>query len=229
MTFYHPFSPSVSLKSKTLIVPVVSIGNVPQLAVDLLITTFDLKQIGIFDSRDLVPVVGPREEGPGVSTPLELYGKDGVDIVVVQQRSPVLKMHKEAFSTALVKFVQKNELGALLYLTGVDLSNRSDAQMLAPTYSLIPPPAPSKSENIPFIPGGGLTRRLLSLAPSSTPWKVPTAAILQFVLEGDNRADAEFLAGVVARVLKLSVAQWKQPGSWSVGLFGTPHDQTLYG
>ena len=89
--------------------PVVSVGNVSQLAADLLIENLGLEQIGIFDSRDLIPVVGPREKGLGISTPLEctshlqksittytdyniVYGKDGTEIVVIQQRSPVLKV-----------------------------------------------------------------------------------------------------------------------------------------
>jgi proteasome assembly chaperone 2 len=50
----------------------VSAANVAQLAVDLLIASLSLRSIGLFDSRDLVPVVGGREDGEeGVSTPLE--------------------------------------------------------------------------------------------------------------------------------------------------------------
>lgn len=86
----------------------------------------------------------------------------------------------------------------------------------------------TKASPIPLIPGGGLTRRLLSQIDSSE-WNIPTAAILQFILEGDNRADAEFLANAVSRILELRVECWRQPPSWNVGLFGTPHDQTLYG
>lgn len=98
---------------------------------------------------------------------------------------------------------------------------------------------PSKaSSSIPLIPGGGLTRRILTLIDSDSDpvsnWpSMPTAAILQFVLEGDNRADAAFLAGVVSKIVELRMYkdrdEWKQPPSWRVGLFGTPHDQTLYG
>lgn len=52
--------------------PIVSTANVPQLAVDLLITSLALEQIGIFDSGDLVPVVGGREDGDkGITLPLE--------------------------------------------------------------------------------------------------------------------------------------------------------------
>jgi proteasome assembly chaperone 2 len=83
--------------------------------------------------------------------------------------------------------------------------------------------------DIPFIPGGGLTRRILSsLSPG---WSLPVAALLQFALEGDNRADAHMLATVVAKILGIdgAVKEWKQPGSWKQGLFGAPPDQTLYG
>jgi proteasome assembly chaperone 2 len=84
-------------------------------------------------------------------------------------------------------------------------------------------------KSIPFIPGGGLTRRVLSSLAEG--WPIPTAAILQFVLEGDNRADAQLLAAVVAKVLELdsTIIEWKHPSSWRQGLFGTPHEQTLYG
>jgi proteasome assembly chaperone 2 len=83
--------------------------------------------------------------------------------------------------------------------------------------------------NIPFIPGGGLTRRILASIPQD--WDVPTASLLQFVMEGDNRIDAHLLAGVVAKVLNFDsqIQTWRQPNSWNEGLFGAPHDQTLYG
>lgn len=52
--------------------PVVSTANIAQLAVDLLIASLSLRVIGVFDSRNLVPVVGGREdEAEGISTPLE--------------------------------------------------------------------------------------------------------------------------------------------------------------
>ncbi|PAV18989.1 proteasome assembly chaperone 2 [Pyrrhoderma noxium] len=266
MTFYYPLSDSITLKSKTLIVPVVSAGNVAQLAVDLLISTLKLEQIGVFDSRDLIPVAGGREDGPGISTPLELYGKDGIDVVVIQQRSPILKSHKDAFTSTFSNFIKESQFSAVLLLSGVDLSNRSDSQMNSPTYSLLGPgtanlessplsllsqlpkytfspsqgsvlnmgpvPIPTSTDPaplIPLIPGGGLTRRFLSLSSSLS--NIQIAAILQFVLEGDNRNDAEYFASVVSGILKLGVkpGSWVQPESWKVGLFGTPHDQALYG
>ncbi|KAI9509734.1 PAC2 family-domain-containing protein [Russula earlei] len=256
MSFYHPIVP-FDLHGKTLIVPVVSTANIAQLAIDLLIASLSLRIIGVFDPRDLVPVIGGREDGEeGVSTPLELFGKEGCDVVVIQQRSPVLVSRKQEFIDELLQFVRESRPSASLFLSGVDMSDRTDAQMTTPTYYIHPQSSPPWENSplssisqlpipeysspvvqypggthdegpIPFIPGGGLTRRILSNLPES--WAIPTAALLQFVLEGDNRSDASFMAAVVAKVLSLKVQEWKQPFSWQQGLFGTPHDQTLYG
>ena len=89
-----------------------SAANVAQLTADLLIASLSLRLIGVFDSCDLVPVVGGRDDREeGVSTPLErepsaqfkflsilathsilpaVFGKEGCDVLVIQQRSPVL-------------------------------------------------------------------------------------------------------------------------------------------
>jgi len=90
-----------------------------------------------------------------------------------------------------------------------------------------PPQEGDERSAISFIPGGGLTRRILSSFPAG--WTIPTAGLLQFVLEGDNQADAGLLASVVVKVVGKDITQWRQPGSWRDGLFGTPHDQSLYG
>ncbi|EPQ57034.1 hypothetical protein GLOTRDRAFT_115124 [Gloeophyllum trabeum ATCC 11539] len=266
MSFYYPKTP-FSLAGKTLVVPIVSAGNVSQLAVDLLIASFSLKHVGIFNPKDVIPVVAAREDGEsGVTTPIELYGQDGVSIVVVQQRSPALKNRKQEFTESLLDFIQTSGIASVLFLSGINSSNRADSQMITPTYHIVPSNSPSiaqtslssilnlpipsytspspqyrlsdqvirpiESTPIPFIPGGGLTRRILSTIstyPSS--WSIPTACLLQFVMEGDNRGDAHLLAAVSAKVLGIDarITEWKQPSSWQVGLFGTGHDQTLYG
>ncbi|CAK5281792.1 unnamed protein product [Mycena citricolor] len=250
----HPTS-NIDLKGKTLVLPVVSTANVAQLAVDLLIASLQLERIGIFDSLYLVPVVGSAESGQGVCTPLELYGTPGLDVVFAQQRSPVLKSQKAEFVSAFSDFIRTSGIAATLVLSGVDLSNRTDSQMITPTYQLSRPdvsttplarlaslplpkytsPVPHRpmDENqaqIPFIPGGSLTRRILDRFWDDQ--SLPTAAaILQFALEGDNRADSAMLASAVVATLDLKVAGFVEPASWKQGLFGAPPipDETLYG
>ena len=102
-----------------------------------------------------------------------------------------------------------------------------------PTYTspIIQQPTedPESNVQVPFIPGGGLTRRFFLSLPKD--WSIPTAAILMFAMDGDNRADADLLASAVVTTLGVAstIKEWKQPNSWNQGLFGTPHDQSLYG
>lgn len=256
MAFYHPTA-RFSTKGKVLVVPVVSVANVAQLAADLLIASLSLHRVGIFDPRSLVPVVGAREDDlPGVTTPLELFGRDDIDVAVIQQRSPALKSSKQDFVDSLLEFIRTSGASAVLVIGGVDMSNRTDTQMLTPTCQIVPPGTPDLTSGplavlttlpipvytspvsqflhidaertaIPFIPGGGLSRRILSSLPDT--WQIPIVCLLQYVMEGDNRADAQLMAAVVSKVLQVEVLNWKQPSSWGHGLFGTPHDQTLYG
>ena len=192
---------------------------------------------------------------------------------------------KIEFIEALLDFIKSSNLGAALFLSGVDPLHRNDSQMLCviqrllffvvtrrftfcigrtptfqirlvntqqlagtPLHDLLNLPIPlysspvqpnpyldqdggSKSTlplQIPFIPGGGLTRRILSSI-STSKWEIPVASLVHFAMEGDNRADAGLLASVVAKLLGIEVPQWKQPSSWHVGLFGATHDQSLYG
>jgi len=263
--FYYPSEGR--LEGKILISPVVSTANIGQLAADLIISSLDLHRIGIFDPRDLVPVVGAREDTkPGITTPLELYGRQDTNIVVMQQRSPALKSRKNEFISSLLSFIRSSRFSAVVFLSGVDTSNRMDEQMAIPTYRLVPPgtpewdssplatfaglplpnytsitqqPFPHPQEGrtpgaVPFIPGGGLTRRILSSFPQM--WTTPVLSLLQFAFEGDNRTDAQCLASVVSRLFDPtstedgeSRIEWKQPKGWDGGLFGTPHDQSLYG
>lgn len=76
-----------------------------------------------------------------------MYGRDQLDIVVLQQRSPVLKVivfrwirsgdfervssqsKKQEFIDALLGYIQSSGISSVLFLSGVELSNRTDAQM----------------------------------------------------------------------------------------------------
>ena len=82
-----------------------------------------------------------------------VFGREGCEIVLIQQRSPVLVVRvlrlynvyrllgfapsdwdsfqprKQAFVDSLFQFAQEHRLSAVLILSGVDMSDRTDAQM----------------------------------------------------------------------------------------------------
>ncbi|KAG8995012.1 hypothetical protein FRB90_000288 [Tulasnella sp. 427] len=89
----------------------------------------------------------------------------------------------------------------------------------------------TSESGLPVIPGSGVTRRLVSSLPPEFP---STGVILEYVLEGDNRADAAILASALARSLQKELGisgeePWIEPPSWQEGLFGAALDQSLFG
>jgi len=249
MEFHLVTTRPVLFQNATIIIPIVSTANLGQLAVDLLVSSLGLERVGIFDSDFVFPVVGGREDGStGVTTPLELFGKEGFPFYFLQQRSPVIKSCKSEFVVSLISFVQQHQFSSVLILSGLDLSHRDDSHMLNQAYHLLPisNAAPDQSAELvsrlpsiipPYtekqdlsslrLPSSGITKQLLlSLPTSGFP---STGVVLQYVLEGDNREDAYLMATNVARTLGLQEFKWKEPSSWKQGLFGAPHDQTLFG
>ncbi|WVQ80323.1 hypothetical protein IAT38_002428 [Cryptococcus sp. DSM 104549] len=252
MSQFYPvgsFSKS-SFASSTLILPSVSLGNVPQLTADLLIASLGLKRVGwIGKGETVVPFVGEGEGGGLVTGGLEVYGQDGSEVYVIQQRSPTLKTKKDEHVALLKDFVASSAFGFVLLLTSLDSANQDDAQLLTP-FQQIRPPNPSStappqlarlsdlpplslsidgppsfsatptSTYPPFLPAAGLTRRLLAVL-NVDGKRTAHGAIAAWCVEGDNRGDARGLAGQVLRVLGIEHdVQLQEPASWE-GLFGT--------
>lgn len=70
---------------------------------------------------------------------------------------------------------------------------------------------PTDTKAVPPIPGGGLTRRMLTSLESGTgnvekgTWTIPIVTILQYVFEGDNRGDAGMLLAIINKALDLQI------------------------
>lgn len=69
-------------------------------------------------------------ESINIDSLLSVYGRDGLEIVLIQQRSPTQRSMKQEFTQDLFDFVRKSAFSSVLILSGVDLSNRLDEQML---------------------------------------------------------------------------------------------------
>ncbi|WVF66133.1 hypothetical protein IAT40_000873 [Kwoniella sp. CBS 6097] len=152
MTGFNPVTgfESSSFKDSTLVLPAVSLGNVPQLTSDLLITSLGLKRVGYVGDGDTVaPFAGRGEDGEVVTGGLEVYGHKGSELYVIQQRSPTLKTKKDEHVALLNDFIRsaENAFGAILILTSLDAASQDDAQLLTPHQRIIPPSYSSSSSN----------------------------------------------------------------------------------
>lgn len=98
----------VHSECSTLIVPALSIGNVGQLAVDLLISSTRAQRIGFLDDPNVLPCVGNDAYGPvpqgELALPLEAYESAANRLSFVQQRSPVVKGMMIQFAQNLADF-----------------------------------------------------------------------------------------------------------------------------
>ncbi|KAL1407088.1 hypothetical protein Q8F55_006501 [Vanrija albida] len=228
-----------ALKGATLIIPSVSLGNVPQLAADLIVSSLGLRRVAFLGTGDTTaPFAGQGEDGL-VTGGLELYGAAGQPIFVLLQRAPTLKAKKDAHVELISALAHNYGVELALVLTSLDAANQDDAQLLTPHQAVVPPspgahPALGRLAQLPalkltleaaahtpketatyppFLPGAGLTRRILGALAD-----VPSGAVSAWVVEGDNRGDAHALAGVALGVLGID-AQITEPATWK-GLFG---------
>ncbi|KAB1207207.1 Proteasome assembly chaperone 2 [Morella rubra] len=80
----------------TLVLPALSIGNVGQLAVDLMVSSTKAERIGYLDNPYVLPCIGNDAYGPipqgELALPLEAYDSSSNALTLLQQRSPVVKV-----------------------------------------------------------------------------------------------------------------------------------------
>ncbi|KAK8845498.1 hypothetical protein IAR55_006211 [Kwoniella newhampshirensis] len=146
MTTFYPAQTfdAGSFNGSTLILPAVSLGNVPQLTADLLVASLGLRRVGWIGKGDTVaPFAGAGEDGEIVTGGLEVYGQPGSEVYVVQQRSPTLKTKKDAHVALLHDFITANSFSSVMILTSLDAANQDDAQLLTPHQRVLPPHLPS--------------------------------------------------------------------------------------
>ncbi|KAF3435646.1 hypothetical protein FNV43_RR22737 [Rhamnella rubrinervis] len=108
----------------TLILPALSIGNVGQLAVDLLVSTMRAERVGYLDSPFVLPCVGNDAYGPepqgDLALPLEAYESASNALTLLQQRSPVVKGTMVEFAKNLADFAAASGKNHVVVLSGLD-------------------------------------------------------------------------------------------------------------
>ncbi|ODQ81841.1 hypothetical protein BABINDRAFT_160072 [Babjeviella inositovora NRRL Y-12698] len=113
------------LDNTTLIIPTVAIGNVPQLATDLLIHTYLFQKVRVLSGRYLYPFASPRDTtgaaADGVSYSLELYYCKTLNVATIQQRSPVLSGHLGNFvKEVILPLIESEKFARVVILDSSD-------------------------------------------------------------------------------------------------------------
>ena len=232
--FYNPLDPTHPKlwPDYVLITPICAVGNIGQLACDLIISTLLSKQecqlVGRIYSPALMPVVGPNafsSQGPP-TTSTEVYESKKHKLVIIQQRTSYFKNLKDLYITELIQWIKASKFDQLLVLTSSfaqcnpDLNQLGDlhgSPLRSITTSLFEKndkwlrlnikPLPDKKE-LKVIKDG------LTYLPGSGLTKplikacekafIPAAFMIDFCSEGINLQDCYHVVDILDRYLSLS-------------------------
>ncbi|KAF3550059.1 hypothetical protein DY000_02004538 [Brassica cretica] len=114
----------VNEECSTLILPALSIGNVGQLAVDLLVSSTGANRVGYLDDPNLLPCVGNDAYGPlpcgDIALPLEVYESPSSATTLAQQRSTVAKGMMIKFAENIADFAASSGKKHVIVLSSLD-------------------------------------------------------------------------------------------------------------
>ncbi|KAM6455876.1 proteasome assembly chaperone 2 isoform 2-T2 [Liasis olivaceus] len=216
------------------ILPAVSVGNVGQLAIDLVVSTLHIPKVGYFYTDCLVPMVGNNpyatveEDATELCINAEVYAATSKELVVLQIRSPFIKNKYRPFCQILLSWVKNCEFSKIVLLSSSHAYQRNDQQLHGTALRYLISPAVEKTvrdvlerlsgseleqistfpgvndDKIFYIPGGGITKLLFAESCSEG---IPLVVLLKFCSEGDNIPDALALADYLNESLQLIAPQ----------------------
>ncbi|XP_033126060.1 proteasome assembly chaperone 2-like [Anneissia japonica] len=139
----------------TLICPCISVGNVGQLATDLLISTLKMQQVGYLYDSSMLPMCGNDPfstsglvEGK-LCTSAEVYKCDEKKLLVVQLRALLVKGKHSQFRKKLLDWIQQSTFRQVILLTSSFAYERLDSQITGSPLRYLVTPLLKKMPNAP--------------------------------------------------------------------------------
>ncbi|GEQ70200.1 hypothetical protein JCM33374_g3876 [Metschnikowia sp. JCM 33374] len=231
------FEPGFSvdtLRGSVLLVPSISIANIPQLTSDLLLHSLDFEKVATLSDEYLYPFVSPVDHAAsspapqGVSFGLEVFVCQKQKLSLIQQRAPLMPGFASRHVTEVIApFVEACSFKHVVVLHSLDAGLARDA---------------FPGDTRVFTSEDVLTESLSSLKISKTSTQ-PSAVLSQetspyaqwliekisklstlslmiiYAYEGDNLYDAQVMSRKVAEMLSLDITDWQTPVSW-FGVYG---------
>lgn len=237
-----------ALEDSVLIIPAISVGNIPQLTADLLLHTFDFQKVATLEDEYLFPFASPvdhvvtKKAPSGLSFAIEVYYSIEHHVTLIQQRSPIIPGFNETHvSEVIVPFIEASNPQHVIVLdsansalvegalqgdvrvhTNEDLLSESFLSLLIDKSSV----RPISEAEVHF---SDHTKALEKSVKA-----ISNLVVLEtFVYEGDNFYDARTLALKVVEMLNLPPKVFETPASW-LGVYGDKEvplamEEGLYG
>ncbi|XP_053696089.1 proteasome assembly chaperone 2 [Sabethes cyaneus] len=196
-----------------LIVPSVSVGNVAQLAVDLLIETLKMQKIGLLWHPALIPVVGPAayaHDTDKITTTAELYVSEQRKLVVLQLRAPLVGALQTDFLDNLSGFARDKQFSEVVILSSSFAHENHQVGARPYRYLANESFLTSRAEKLRtlqwtsaegnVIHGGGFAVALWNACSEK---QLASLVLFNYVSEGDNTADAVQLISLLDQLKQL--------------------------
>lgn len=232
------------LSGYTLIIPSVAIGNVSQLACDLVISSLFMKRIALVYSPALIPVAGCdpyKLESNSIVGSCEVYVCENRKIVILLLRAPLVHKYSHQFLTEVVDKFQGDNIKDVIILTSA-FAHEKRHIMTSPFRYVINDLCPYKNklkalewvehepkEEPVRIIGGGFASFLYDIMNQKS---MPCLTIYKYSSEGDNIPDAYEMVHYLNSVVTLFdepnfCNKLIQPASWKL-LYGRPPPTSIY-
>lgn len=233
------FTEKVDLSNYTIILPSVSVGNVGQLTVDLIVTTYKFRNIGVLWHPAIIPTVGsdPYYSNNEICTACELYVNETLKIAAIQIRSglefSLANTFFKCLKNCLLDLNVKNVViltssfayemhtigsGMFRYITNEDVQKQFENLKI----SCMEPDVNGRY----IIHGSGFGSKLYEILSEG----LKCTLIVKYTSEGDNRPDAVNLLDVLIKIIKFNTDKLENvvfPSSWNF-VFGNPPPIDLY-
>jgi len=216
----------------SLIIPALSVGNVGQLAVDVLLATLKPERVGALSHPALLPVVGSDplvEDSDQLMTACEVFKCEESKLLFLQLRSSVIKTKKEQFIDDLLQWATELKISQLIVLASFAADERTDSQIVGipirylsnvlakkeelkvlkcqeleqkNTFPSLPPATPNAPGEVDSLYIPG-GGFAKTLYNKSLNSKLAVVELLTFASEGDNTGDAIRMVAFVDEWLKV--------------------------
>lgn len=234
LPFYNPLDATYPklFPNYTLVMPVCAVGNIGQLACDLIISTLlnkrECQLVGRIYSPALMAVVGPNAytSNKGLpTTSTEVYESKQHKLVIIQQRTSYYKNLKNIYIQELVNWIKESKFDKVIVLTSSFAQCNPDTSQLGElntcsirsiTTSLFEADERWRNLSLKQLPSKHsfkVVRDGLTFLPGSGITKpfiraceksfIPTAFLIAFCSEGINIQDCYEVANTVDKFLNL--------------------------
>ncbi|KPJ10798.1 Proteasome assembly chaperone 2 [Papilio machaon] len=242
---YWKFIDESDLSGYSLIIPSVAVGNVGQLACDLIISSLKMKKIATVYSPAFIPVLGydPYDlKSKSLSSSCEVYICDSRKIVVLQIRAPLVYKFAQSFLENIVQIFKEKNVQNVVLLTS-SYAHEKKHISTSPFRYICTESTPydnevnelkwtkhDQEEGRLKIFGGGFASMFFEICKNKS---LPCFILYKFCSEGDNSPDAYDMVYHLNKIVPLFSqdkdfsSQLKQPVSWKL-LFGRPPPKDIY-